>query len=336
MRTTVFFACGCLLLAVLTHAIAETPDIDTSLSTMATSLATNVSNQGKKKVAVVDFTDLQGSTQGELGKYVAEQLTVDLVMAKRDFAVLDRANLQKILAEHKLTSRGLIDPDNAKKLGMFAGVDALILGTIIPKSAANIALNAKIIRTDTAEIIGATRGEFKTDDVVRELLSHAATPENAPLPTEAPDPVAAALKKPFGDLQAKIESLRLSTPPDLYGFATLTLIVSNTSNSETYGVAFPPDRYRDIDFRNSRQDWFEVTDVAGIESAFEQNGQLRGSLTDIPPQTSISVVAKSQVRWNGKPGDYRPYRFQTMVIFGHESKGQYNNVRKYNLILEIK
>src|SRR5581483_11139917 len=132
-------------------------------------LATDVTKQEKKKVAVLDFTDLQGTTHGELGRYVAEQLSVDLVMAKRDFSVLDRANLQKILAEHKLNSKGLIDPDTAKKLGKFAGVDALIMGTIIPKSTTIVALNAKIITTDTAEIVGAARGEFKVDTMVQQL-----------------------------------------------------------------------------------------------------------------------------------------------------------------------
>jgi len=42
-------------------------------------------------------------------------------MSKRDFSVLDRANLNSILAEHKLTAKGLVDPENAKKLGMFSG-----------------------------------------------------------------------------------------------------------------------------------------------------------------------------------------------------------------------
>ena len=58
-------------------------------------------------------------------------MTVNFVMGKRDFSVLDRADLKKILAEHKLTALGLVDPDNAKKLGQFAGVDALIMGNMV-------------------------------------------------------------------------------------------------------------------------------------------------------------------------------------------------------------
>src|SRR5258708_26166430 len=85
------------------YALAQTQDIDKELSTLAEKLAPSITEHGKKKIAVIDFTDLQG-VSSELGKYIAEQLTVNLVMGKRDFSVLDRANLKSILAEHKLTA----------------------------------------------------------------------------------------------------------------------------------------------------------------------------------------------------------------------------------------
>jgi curli biogenesis system outer membrane secretion channel CsgG len=164
-----------LCIASCSHAFAEVQDIDKELSDLSERLALPIKDHGKTKVAVIDFANLDGSSAGELGKYIAEQLTVDFVMGKRDFSVLDRANLRNILAEHKLTSQGLVDPDNAKKLGQFAGVDALILGTIIPKGTHTVSLTAKIITTDTAEVIGAARAEFKADDTVQQLESKPVT-----------------------------------------------------------------------------------------------------------------------------------------------------------------
>jgi TolB-like protein len=182
------------------YALAQTQDIDKELSTLAEKLAPSITEHGKKKIAVIDFTDLQGASS-ELGKYIAEQLTVNLVMGKRDFSVLDRANLKSILAEHKLTATGLVDPENAKKLGMFAGVDALILGTIIPKSQ-TISLTAKIITTDTAEIVGAARAEFKADETVQQLSSRA---------TRADDPGSPSRSLPapqqFSNLTLAVEGL---------------------------------------------------------------------------------------------------------------------------------
>ena len=184
-------------------AFGETQDIDKELSDLAERLVSPIKDHGKKKVAVIDFTDLQGGSS-ELGKYIAEQLTVNLVMAKRDFAVLDRANLKSILAEHKLTATGLVNPDNAKKLGMFAGVDALILGTIIPKSQ-TVSLTAKIISTDTAEIVGAARGEFASDSTVQKLVSQPTKPVEAS--SENKPPPALASQK-FGDLLVTVDKFQ--------------------------------------------------------------------------------------------------------------------------------
>jgi curli biogenesis system outer membrane secretion channel CsgG len=44
--------------------------------------------------------------------------------------MVDRANIKSILAEHKLTEEGLVNPANAKKLGEFAGVDAILMGNV--------------------------------------------------------------------------------------------------------------------------------------------------------------------------------------------------------------
>ena len=219
----------CLLLCG--HALAQSQDIDTELAKLSEKLATQIKDQGKKKVAVLDFTDLQGGSS-ELGKYIAEQLTVNLVMGKRDFSVLDRANLKSILAEHKLTATGLIDPENAKKLGMFAGVDALILGTIIPKGQ-NTSINAKIITTDTAEIVGAGRAEFVTDSTVQQLATRPATESNVVSNTVDLNDDTAKVVKKFGDLRVELQSLHFING----GRFQLTMALINQNQKKSIWVA---------------------------------------------------------------------------------------------------
>lgn len=46
------------------------------------------------------------------------------------FEVLDRKNLDKILAEHKLTLSGIVDENNSTELGKIVGAAALIVGTL--------------------------------------------------------------------------------------------------------------------------------------------------------------------------------------------------------------
>lgn len=315
-------------------AIAQTPEMDKALSELATKLATLTRDSAKKKVTVLDFTDLQGGAS-ELGKYIAEELTVNLVIVKSNFAVLDRANLKKILAEHKLTATGLVDPENAKKLGQFAGVDALILGTIVPKNQ-NVQLTTKIIATDTAEIVGAAKSEFKSDETVQQLLSQAAKAEDGGNTSASRPTTPTAPAKPFGDLQAKVESVKLLPGDAVYGFAKLTFIITNTSATTTYGVAVHPDIYNHLNLSNSRSDDFKATEISGIEKAFESGGGFSGALTDVPPKSAITITSKSQVRWTTKPGDYRPYRLQAEVVFGEEVDGRHPNLRKHNLILDAK
>jgi curli biogenesis system outer membrane secretion channel CsgG len=337
----IFVAILCIGLA--SQAIAETQDIDKELADLTEKLAKPITERQKTKIAVIDFTDLEGNPKGELGKYIAEQLTVNFVTTKRSFSVLDRANLKRILAEHKLTAQGLVDPENAKKLGQFAGVDALVIGTIIPKPTKIVSLTAKIITTDTAEVAGAARGEFKIDETVQELMAKVVQVETATEASGSGSAQQPPAPKLFGDLIAKVQSIKLLSGvqiygyggPDAYGAASMTLIISNTSAATTYGVAFETDPARNLHLTNKRGDEFQATELKGIGTAFKRQDGVYGELTDIPPKSAITITSKSQVTWNGKKGDYRPYRLSVIVLFGEENQGRYPNIRQYNLVLDV-
>lgn len=227
------FVTTILCLVLCSHTIAQAQDMDTELSKLTEDLAAKIKDHGSKKVTVLDFTDLQGGSS-ELGKYIAEQLTVDFVMTKRDFSVLDRANLKSILAEHKLTATGLVDPENAKKLGQFAGVDALIIGTIIPVNT-NINLTAKIITTDTAEIIGAAKAGFAADNTVQQFLSRPVKPEDI---TGASQQLPNAPSKTFGNLVVSVHNLRTLNN----NIIQIDLDFQNKSDKNTIAVAMYQDK----------------------------------------------------------------------------------------------
>jgi TolB-like protein len=320
-----------LTLALCGTITAPSQELDQELSMLATKLAALTKDNGKQKVTVLDFTDLQGGGS-ELGKYIAEELTVNLVMVKENFAVLDRANLQRILAEHKLTAQGLVDPENAKKLGQFAGVDAIVLGTIIPKGP-NIGLTAKIITTDTAEIVGAARAEFKSDETVQHLLSQVTKPGEAAGPADEPAVVPGTLNKPFTDLRVMVESLKML--PDDAG-ATLTLVITNTSATKIYGTGIYDRIPHNLKLINDKSEDFYATEVFGIGVIYENiNGALLGKSTEILPRNFIKITAKFSVRWAGQPGDYRPYRLQVVMVFAAEEDVRNSQWQTYNLLMDI-
>lgn len=143
----------------------------------AEKISATLSKQGRKSVAVVDFTDLQGSVT-ELGRFMAEQLSVALASEDRDFKVIDRGHLRKILREQGLGSSGVIDPTTAQEVGRIAGVDTLITGTLTPFGE-TVSLSIKALDTKTAENIRAMSVEIPKTNAIAELLGRGLGPTEA-------------------------------------------------------------------------------------------------------------------------------------------------------------
>ncbi|MGQ0815939.1 MAG: CsgG/HfaB family protein, partial [Gemmatimonadota bacterium] len=101
----------------------------TEINRVAPTLAKAIAASGAKTVAVADFTDLQGRVT-ELGRHLAEELSVALVNTEMGLRVVDRGHIRALLDEHKLAAQGIIDPSTAAELGRIAGVEILLTGSI--------------------------------------------------------------------------------------------------------------------------------------------------------------------------------------------------------------
>ncbi len=156
-------------LALLLAPVAAVPAVAQDMKTVSSSLASRIAASGHKAVAVVDFTDLQGNVT-ELGRFLAEELSVDLVGDAKGFEVIERTQLKVILQEHKLATTGLIDPQTARKLGQIAGADALVTGVITPFGD-SVRLSAKVLDTTTARMIGASTADVPKTRAIEELLA---------------------------------------------------------------------------------------------------------------------------------------------------------------------
>jgi TolB-like protein len=135
---------------------------------LSSALAENISKAGKTRIAVVDFTDLQGNVT-ELGRFIAEEFAVALLSNGKGFEIVDRTHLQTLIKEHKLSATGLIDPATAQKLGQIAGVDALVTGSITPFGE-TIRLSVKILDAKTAKLIGANSGNIPATEAIKTLI----------------------------------------------------------------------------------------------------------------------------------------------------------------------
>jgi len=183
------------------------------IKSISSILADNIAKAGKKMIAVVDFTDLQGNVT-ELGRFLAEEFSVAFASAGKGFEVVDRTHLKSILAEHKLSATGIIDPQTARKLGQIVGVDALITGTITPFGD-SIRLSVKILDTATARVIGASSGDIAKTKAIEELLARgieASQPlrqESSAAPVSSYSPSSPKSKK-VGDIIVTMKNIIVS------------------------------------------------------------------------------------------------------------------------------
>src|SRR3989454_10998214 len=149
----------------------------------------------KRRVAVLDFDyatvhqwvyDIFGSDQ-DIGKGIADMVVTNLVR-NGTYSVIERKQLDQVLREQNFQQSGRADPSSAVQLARLLGVDAIIIGSITPfgrddkklglgavgggvhvggiglgglgrKTAkAVVQIDARIVSTTTAEILGVATG----------------------------------------------------------------------------------------------------------------------------------------------------------------------------------
>ena len=159
---------GPLIPLLICGSLFELSAQDKDVRALASTLADGLSKSSKKSVAVVDFNDLQGNVT-ELGRYLAEQLSVALATSNKGIEVVDRTHLKTLLQQNKLGSSGIIDPATARKLGQIAGVDVLVTGTLTPFSD-SVQLAVKALDAATAHIVTAATADIAKTKAIEELL----------------------------------------------------------------------------------------------------------------------------------------------------------------------
>ena len=152
--------------------------------------------QQKRRVAVLnfDYSTVQSNVNAlfggnnDVGKGIAD-LLVEKMVKGSVYSVVERKALDKIMAEQNLSNSDRTDPNTAAKLGRILGVDAIVVGSITQfgrddrqtnlgggaiggltskyglggvgkkSSKAVVVLSARLISTDTAEILAVASGK---------------------------------------------------------------------------------------------------------------------------------------------------------------------------------
>lgn len=146
-----YFMMICLL--AITPLVFANPvqSYEAEVRALAMKLASQLEAAGQRSGTVLDFTDLQGQ-RTELGRFLAQEFSDQLVSANKKISFVDRANLQHLLRENKLAIEGLVDPTSSRKLGNLIGIDTIIFGTTTPIGD-KIRLSVRAVAVETGKIV---------------------------------------------------------------------------------------------------------------------------------------------------------------------------------------
>ncbi|MBI2477097.1 MAG: hypothetical protein HYV60_00075, partial [Planctomycetia bacterium] len=123
---------------------------------------------GKAIIAVMEFSDLSGGAT-DFGRLLSEELITKL-FATGNYKVIERLLLNKVMSDHKLVVQGFIATDTAKELGKILGVDAIVSSTVADLGD-SLRVNARLISTETGEVLAVAATTFVKDDTIDALIA---------------------------------------------------------------------------------------------------------------------------------------------------------------------
>ena len=141
-------------------------------------LSLTATAQLKKRIAISRFEDRSGSGYNHLGAGVADMLATALVKTGK-FSVIERDELDKIIAEQKLGESGLVTAQTAPKVGQLLGAELFVVGAVtecgtkesnigggisvfgggLKTKKARTVVDIRLINTSTGEIVTAESEE---------------------------------------------------------------------------------------------------------------------------------------------------------------------------------
>lgn len=176
MRINLTLWCSVFACLAVSSALSQ----DRELSETSTKLAQQISQSGKRTIAVVGITNAQNYGP-QFSDYVADQLSTFLAGAGKGFDVVTRSRLTQIMDERRLKFGASFDAAAFQQLGKLAGADAIIGGNYRVLGSV-VSLNLQILDVSRGTIIAGTICSIPRTKDVEELLGTSAVTSSSDLP----------------------------------------------------------------------------------------------------------------------------------------------------------
>jgi len=193
-------------------------DLEGGVKDLAEQISKNMAAGNKNKVAVVDFSDLDGNVTA-LGQFLAEELITQLfTISPGQFEVVERRQLLKLEKELLLSQTGFIEEKSIKKMGQVFGVDAIVTGSITDLGN-TVKVNARLIGVESAKVFAVAATKIPKVGIVEKLMAKAAATSHQVLTPESPQRTAQPAVSPsasnpqskrVGDIVATLKNISVS------------------------------------------------------------------------------------------------------------------------------
>ena len=123
-------------------------------------------------IAIIDF-ESQAPGNTELGQQLSDILTARLSIYDQ-YRLVERKKLEDLLKEHQLSLTGMVETDQAVKVGKMLGARIMIFGRIFAVDR-ELYIVAKIVGTETSQVKGViAKGKLESDlsDIIDQLVDN--------------------------------------------------------------------------------------------------------------------------------------------------------------------
>lgn len=156
--------------AVLFSPVFAASDLEEGVQELAQQISKNMTTGNKKKIAIIEFSDLNGNISA-FGQFLAEELITQLFMiSPGQFEVVERRQLMKVLNEQKLSMTGLLDAKAMESVGKILGIEAIVTGSLADLGN-DIKVNARLIGVDTAKVFAVASTKIPKVGTVANLIA---------------------------------------------------------------------------------------------------------------------------------------------------------------------
>ncbi|OHB77581.1 MAG: hypothetical protein A2Z25_01030 [Planctomycetes bacterium RBG_16_55_9] len=259
-------------------------------------IAAEVKTVNSVTVAIIDF-ESQAPGNPDLGRQLVDILTARLSVYDQ-FQLVERKKLEDLLKEHQLSLAGMVDSNQAVKVGKMAGARIMVFGRAFAVDR-DLYIVAKIVGVETSQVKGViAKGKLESNlsDVIDQLVDKLA----GGLEEWAPQllPKSEKFQNRLDALAKRLEGRDLPTVAVMIGEVHVNRPVADPAAQTEIKKALKQTGFTVIEARKETlQEWAKDFSLAGVDviitgEGFSEFGTRVGGLVSCAARLEVQATER--------------------------------------------